>query len=145
VALTAVVSLAAEKLDCYVQLVHGSDSPEPLQAAVKEVGPLLSQKFKPVFRWKYYFVNQQEKITLQKDKPSQVRLNNGSDLEVQWMSDDKIQVCLRKGKIQTSRTQHRNHPELMIIEGIESQNHEPWFVVIRRNKPLNPDPDTAAK
>jgi hypothetical protein len=136
---------AARKLDCYVQLVRGSDSPGPLPAAAKEVGPLLRQRLKPIFKWKYYFVNQQEKITLQKDKPWKLRLDNGQDLEVQWRSDDQIQVSLRKGKRQTSKTQQRNHPELMIIEGIESQNQEPWFIVIRRNKPLNPESDTVAK
>ena len=90
-------------------------------------------------------MHQQEQITLQRAKPSKLRLNDGRDLEVRWMADDTVQVCLRKGKMQTSKTTQPNHPELMIIEGVESQNHEPWFVIIRRNKPLNPNPDTAAK
>ncbi|MCI0535773.1 MAG: hypothetical protein L0Z50_11165 [Verrucomicrobiales bacterium] len=139
------ISSAAPQLDCYVQLVRGSDSPDPQHATAKEVGPLLGKKLKPVFKWKYYFVNQQEKITLTKDKPSKLRLRNGSDLEIRWIADDKIEVSLRQGKTETSRTQHRNHPELMIIEGVESQNREPWFVVIRRNKPLNAAPDAAPK
>jgi hypothetical protein len=140
-----VVSSAAQKLDCYVQLIRGSDSPEPLHATGKEVGPLLGRKLKPVFKWKYYFVNQQEKITLHKDKPAKLRLNNGRDLEVLWLPDDNIQVQLHKGNTHTTKTQQRNHPDLMIILGIESQNREPWFVVIRRNQPQNPIPDKVAK
>src|SRR5262249_12312115 len=98
--LMVVVSSAAQKVDCYVQLVRASDAPEPFHSGAQEIGPLLTRKLRPVFKWKYYFVNQQEKITLEKERPAKLRLNNGRELEVQWLADDQIQVCLRGGKKQ---------------------------------------------
>jgi len=130
----------AQQIVTYVQLIHGSDTDDPPTPGAKEIGPVLEQKLRPVFKWKHYYVTQQEKVTVQRNKPSIVRLKNGRELEIQWLESERVEVSVRKDQKVICKSAHQNHPELMMIIGADAGNREPWFVVVRRSKPLEPEP-----
>src|SRR5205823_1184137 len=88
------LSATAQQLELYVQLVRGTDSPRPRDPNAQEIGPLVAQKLRPVFKWRYYFVNQQQKIALQIGRVSRVDLRNGRAVEIHWLSDDRVEVSL---------------------------------------------------
>src|SRR6266850_2525479 len=83
---------ADQPIDCYVQLIRGTDDAKPHNPTHKEIGPVLSKRLRPVFRWDHYWENQREKLVLIQGKPTRVHLKNGRDLEVEWLKSDQIQV-----------------------------------------------------
>ena len=130
---------ADQPIDCYVQLVRGTDDAKPQNPAHKEIGPALSKRLRPVFRWDHYWENQREKLVLVPGKPSRVHLNNGRDLEVEWLKGDRIQVRVFREKQMTRKVTHRNAADMMAIMGTEKDADDSWFVVVRRSKPQAPE------
>jgi hypothetical protein len=126
---------ADQPLDCYVQLIRGTDDAKPHDPAHKEIGPVLSKRLRPVFRWDHYWENQREKLALFPGKPSRIHLKNGRDLEVEWIKGDHIQVRIYRDKKMTRKVTHRNAGDMMAILGTEKDQDDSWFVVVRRTKP----------
>ena len=126
---------ADQPIDCYVQLVRGTDDAKPRNPAHKEIGPALSKRLRPVFRWDHYWENQREKLVLTPGRPSRIHLKNGRDLEVEWLKGDHIQVRVFHDKQMTRKVTLRNTDAMMAILGTEKDENDSWFVVVRRSKP----------
>src|SRR5262249_23234509 len=126
---------ADHPIECYVQLIRGTDDAKPRNPSHKEIGPTLSKRLRPVFRWDHYWENQREKLALTQGKPSRVHLKNGRDLEVEWMNSDQIQVRVFHDNRMTRKVTHRNAAGMMAILGTEKDEEDSWFVVVRRSQP----------
>jgi len=118
----------------YVQLIRGTDQDRRQEASWKPVGPKLSQRLSPVFRWKRYYEVNCQPISVELGKISRSRLSDVRQVEIEPINSSEMEIRLyRDGKLtQTSR--QLTHTRMAIMGGDRTQN-ESWFVVVRRDKP----------
>jgi len=118
----------------HVQLIRGTDREQPEQVAWKEVGPKLSKKLGPKFRWKHYWEVSRHEVTVPADKPVRVRLSHEREIEIELHGDAESEVRLyRAGKL--VRKSRQMLPAGMTIMGGGGEEAECWFIVVRRDKP----------
>src|SRR6185503_8431360 len=67
---------AADSMPVYVQVIWGTDQDKPAGASYHEVGPKLSSKLSPVFRWKHYWETERKKVLFDPGKVTKVSLAN---------------------------------------------------------------------
>src|SRR5437667_1440228 len=122
-----------QPLTYYVQLIRGTDQ-EYQEATWKPIGPKLSSRLSPVFRWKNYWEVNCQAISVEKGKAKRCRLSDVRDIEIERISPAEIEIRLYlKAKLmEKSRQLVRTH---MGIMGGERTKGESWFVVVRRDKP----------
>ena len=132
----ALATLAAEDLNTtfYVQLVRGSDEDKPPKADAKPIGPKLSQKLQPVFRWKQYWQMNRVEVKVAPGKTAKVRLSDTHEVEIDLKTQGKRTVRFyREGKLVSASTQPVG--ESFNIQGENSKAESAWFIVVRRDKP----------
>ena len=128
----------AKKVTFYVQLIRGSDSDNPDDPACKPVGAKLGKTLRGVFRWKNYCEVKRETVTLSKDKVARLVLTRERELELKLLDPPNTQIRLyHKGQL--TRCSHQPINEHMCVLGGDSTGGDPWFVVVRRDKPLDND------
>ncbi|MBI4661482.1 MAG: hypothetical protein HY735_21890 [Verrucomicrobia bacterium] len=128
--------LAAEKPSPthYVQLVRGTDNEKPPETGAKAVGPKLTKRLQPVFRWKNYWEVNRVEVSLEPGKKSKVRLSKQHEVEIDLSTAGKRTVRFyQDGKLVSTST----HPsgETLTIQGENSSPDSAWFIVVRRDKP----------
>jgi hypothetical protein len=129
-----IVRAAEERVTYYVQAIRGTDSDKPPTPEAKAIGPKLSGKLSPVFRWKSYWEVHRLHVVLTKGKTERVKLPGGLEVEVARAKEDKREVRLyRNGKLTRKLTQPAN--KTMTIIGGMAEPDNSWFVVVRRDKP----------
>jgi hypothetical protein len=118
----------------YVQLIRGTDQDRVQEALWKPIGPKLSSRLSPVFRWKNYWEVHREAIPVQAKKVRRYRLSDVREVEIQLINPAEIEIRLYlKGKLmEKSRQLVRTH---MGIIGGDRIGDESWFVVVRRDRP----------
>jgi len=127
---------AAEDLTStfYVQLVRGSDEDKPPKADAKPIGPKLSQKLQPVFRWKQYWQMNLVEVKVASGKTAKVRLSDTHEVEIDLKTQGKRTVRFYgEGKLVSASTQPVG--ESLNIQGENSKGESAWFIVVRRDKP----------
>jgi len=125
----------AQKVTFYVQLIRGSDSDKPDDPACKPVGAKLGKTLRGVFRWKNYCEVKRETVTLSKDKVARLHLTREREVELKLLDPPNTQIRLyHKGQL--TRCSHQPINEHMCVLGGDSTGGDPWFVVVRRDKPL---------
>ncbi len=125
---------AAEETVTYVQSIRGTDSDQPPTPEAKAIGPKLSGKLAPVFRWKSYWEVRRLNVTVTKGKSERVKLPGGLEVEIARANEDKREVRLyRDGKLTRKLTQPAN--KTMTVIGGMAEPDNSWFVVVRRDKP----------
>ena len=128
------VRAAEEPVTYYVQAIRGTDSDKPPTPEAKAIGPKLSGKLAPVFRWKSYWEVKRLNVSLTEGKSERAKLPGGLEVEVARAKDDKREVRLyREGKLTRKLTQPAN--KTMTIIGGMAEPDNSWFVVVRRDKP----------
>lgn len=128
------VRAGEETVTYYVQAIRGTDSDQPPTPEAKAIGPKLSGKLAPVFRWKSYWEVKRQNVVLTKGKTERVTLPGGLEVEVARVNEDKREVRLyRDGKLTRKLTQPAN--KTMTIIGGMAEPDNSWFVVVRRDKP----------
>ena len=133
--ITTVRAADAQKVTFYVQLIRGSDSDRPDDPACKPVGAKLGEILRRVFRWKNYCEVKRETVTLSKDKVARLHLTREREVEVKLLDPPNTQIRLyHKGQL--TRCSHQPINEHMCVLGGDSTSGDPWFVVVRRDKPL---------
>lgn len=125
---------SSARLTYYVQLIRATDQERRQEATWKPVGPKLSQRLSPVFRWKRYWEVVCQPLSVEEGKVSRSRLSDLRQVEIEMVNPSEIEIRIFvKGKMtQTSRQLIRTH---MAIMGGERTKDEAWFVVVRRDKP----------
>jgi hypothetical protein len=128
------VRAAEETVTYYVQAIRGTNSDQPPTPDAKAIGPKLSGKLAPVFRWKNYWEVKRLNVVLTKGKTERVKLPGGLEVEVARANEDKREVLLyRDGRLTRKVTQPANKTMTIIGGMVEPDNS--WFVVVRRDKP----------
>jgi len=118
----------------YVQLIRGTDHEGRQEPTWKPIGPKLSQRLSPVFRWKRYYEVNCQPISIELGRVSRSRLSDIRQVEIEPLNASEMEIRLyRDGKLtQTSR--QLMHTRMAIMGGDRIQN-DSWFVVVRRDKP----------
>jgi hypothetical protein len=135
---TNVGAADAQKVTFYVQLIRGSDADKPEDPACKPVGPKLGKMLRGVFRWKNYCEVKRETVSLSKDKVARVLLTKEREVELKLLEPPNTQIRLfHKGQLTRCSRQPIN--EHLCVLGGDSTTGDPWFVVVRRDKPRDED------
>jgi len=138
VSITALRAGDAQKVTFYVQLIRGSDSDKPDDPACKPVGAKLGKTLRGVFRWKNYCEVKRETVTLAKDEVARLHLTREREVELKLLEPPNTQIRLyHKGQL--TRCSHQPINEHMCVLGGDSSSGDPWFVVVRRDKPRDED------
>lgn len=135
---TILSAAAAETKTLYVQVILGSDKAKPNQSNYRAVGPKLSSKLSPVFRWKYYWETDRKKVQFDPSKVAKVPLSNHRTLEVERLKGGEMEVRLfrRTGLVTKARQPAKGG---MAILGGEESSKDSFFVVVRSDEPTNND------
>lgn len=131
VALGAMAS-ADQGRTIYVQFIRGTDQ-ACTGANCREIGPKLSRKLSPVFRWKHFWEVDRKKLSVSK-KITKMELPGDRKLEIQFTKADEIEVRLYRRTGLVTRTRHPTNNPLCVLGG-EEENHESFFVVVRQDEP----------
>jgi hypothetical protein len=128
------VRAAEESVTYYVQAIRGTDSDKPPTPEAKALGPKLSERLAPVFRWKSYWEVKRLNVRPTQGKSERVKLPGGLEMEIARANEDKREVHLyRDGKLTRELTQPAD--KTMTIIGGMAEADNSWFVLVRRDKP----------
>lgn len=130
------ISVGAESpTPVYVQFIWGTDR-EAQNSAWHEIGPKLSRKLSPVFRWKHFWELDRKKVSLPPKKLTRVDLQGDRKLELQLVNPGEMEVRLYRRSGLVTKTRHTYTGQMFILGG-EEDNRESFFVVIRPDAPLS--------
>ena len=128
----------AQKVTFHIQLIRGADSDKPDDPSWKVIGPKLNKNLRTVFRWTNYWEVKRESATLAKGKVAKLRLTPERTVEIRLLAPPNTQIRLfHNGGL--TRCSHQPIRQHMTILGGDSKSGDPWFVVVRRDKPLDAD------
>lgn len=118
----------------YTQVIRGTDQEKPPQAGWRPVGPQLSSRLCPKFRWKHYWEISRQAVNVQPGKAARVRVSPEREVEIELRDSGESEIRLYSaGKLaRKSRQSVESH---MTIMGGGWEESECWFVVVRRDKP----------
>jgi hypothetical protein len=117
----------------YVQVILGTDKPCP---NCHEVGPKLSKKLSPVFRWKHYWELERRKVSIQPKGTTRVELARDRRIEITLVKADQVEVRLYRRSGLVTKTRHTLGGQMSILGG-EEETRESFFVVVRGDEPKN--------
>jgi hypothetical protein len=122
---------AAEHSTLYVQVIWGTDK---YIANYPEIGPKLSSKLSPVFRWKHYWETERKKVHVDSAKVTRVSLANQRTLEIERLKsgDTEVRLTRRSGLVTKARQPSKGR---MTILGGEDSSRDSFFVVVRPDEP----------
>lgn len=123
-----------EKVTYYVQLVRGGNDATPPEPGARRIGPKLSARFRPVFKWEHYWEIHRQEVALAGGQKANLRLNPERTVAIDLTNPAKRKVtAYQSGKLIACTT----HPasETMSIIGGERDRNSAWFIVVRRDKP----------
>lgn len=131
-------AMPAERATLYVQVICGTDHEKPAGANYREIGPKLSAKLSPVFRWKHYWETERKTVRVDPAKVTKVALAHQRSLEIERLKSGDLEVRLfrRSGLVTKARQATRTR---MTILGGEDTTKDSFFVVIRSDEPLRAD------
>ena len=130
-----ITGAAAEPSALYVQVIRGSDQERPNATSYQEIGPKLSAKLSPVFRWKHYWETERKKVQLDVGKITKVLLANQRSLEIERLKSGELEVRLFRRTGLVTKTRQACDGRMAILGGEES-GKESFFVVVRSDEPI---------
>jgi hypothetical protein len=117
----------------YVQFILGTDKPWP-QSACHEIGPRLSKKLSPVFRWKHFWEVDRKKLLIQPKKTTRVELAGDRKIEIAFTHGDEVEVRLYRRSGLITKTRHTIGGPMSILGG-EEDTRDSFFIVVRGDEP----------
>jgi len=117
----------------YVQFIWGTDRDCPTKNC-REIGPRLSHKLSPVFRWKHFWELDRKKLVLTPQKLTRVELQGDRKLEVLLVKPGELEVRLYRRSGLITKTRHTYTGQMFILGG-EEDTRESFFVVVRPDDP----------
>lgn len=136
IACSVIVASGAEQTPTtlYVQLVRATDAEKPKNADWKPIGPKLSKRISPVFRWKNYWEVNRHTVAVEEGTMPRLHLTPERGLEITARPGGDLEIRLyRDGKL-ARKSWHKTNQKMTIMGGKEA-NGDGWFVVVRRDKP----------
>jgi|GEM_PF-3503703 len=117
----------------HVQLIRGSNNPEPPETNCSAIGPKLSAHLRPVFLWTNYWEIDRQEVSVQEGKKTRVRLKHQREVDIDLAEKGQRTVIAYRGDEALKTT--RPIGEGMTIVGGHRDNETAWFIVVRRDKP----------
>ena len=135
-ALAGETRAAAQATTFYVQLIRGTDTQQPPVPRSKCVGRKLAEKFRPVFKCKEYWEINRQEVALSHGQVGRVQLGNGREAEIDLRgSKERTVAAFEDGKLVDRTTMPTG--EGMTIIGGSRVDKSVWFIVVRRDKPVD--------
>jgi hypothetical protein len=135
-ALASEVNAQQEVTTFYVQLIRGTDTDQAPLPGAKSVGPKLAGTFRPVFKCKGFWEINRQEVAVPAGKVKRVELGNGRAVEIDLSSPKERKVtAYHSGKV-GDRTVVPAGDGMTIIGG-SREDKNVWFIVVRRDKPLD--------
>ena len=129
-------SSAAASDKFYIQSIKATNVSDPPAKGAKPIGPKLSDKLSPVFRWKHYWELERQEVSVREGELKKLKLPAGLWVELGPIDKDRIEIRLYRGKDLVRKSCHRVHDKMMaILGGDEKEKDGAWFVVVRREEP----------
>lgn len=126
----------------YVQLVQGSNQDDPPTEAATPAGEKLQERLNRTFSWKHYWELKRDSMvvprgeavrrTLSPERTVQIELLNAKDMKVRVYSAGALVRCRRQPVANA-----------FCVSGGNCANGDGWFVVVRRDRPQEPEPASA--
>lgn len=133
---TVILGYAAEPTVLYVQMIRGSDHERPAGANYHEIGPKLSAKLSPVFRWKHYWETERKKVQLDSSRVTKVSLSNQRSLEVERLKSGELEIRLFRRTGLVTKARQSSDKRMAILGGEEPAGRDSFFVIVRSDEPL---------
>lgn len=118
----------------YVQVVWGTNQERPAGSKSPEIGPKLSAKLSPVFRWKHYFENERYRVAYAPQKVAKVPLANKRTLEIEYLKTGEMEIRLYCNNKLVTKARQTCETRMTILGG-EEPNKDSFFVVVRADEP----------
>lgn len=124
----------SQPVTLYAQVIRGTDQEKPPQAGWKPVGPKLSGRLCPKFRWKHYWEVSRKAVQVQPGKSVRIKATPEREVEIELGGSGESEIRLyTAGKL--VRKSRQSLESKMTIMGGGSDESESWFIVVRRDKP----------
>jgi hypothetical protein len=122
----------------FVQVVRGTDDLTPPSPAAKPIGPKLSKCLCSVFRWKSYWEMDRQVVKIDSARTGHVHLSDGRDLELGLVAKGQVELRLLKNGAVARKCRFSSQTHGLEIMGGAQSDDNSWFVVVRRDQPLEP-------
>ena len=131
---SAVCLAEGQPVTLYTQVIRGTDQDKPAQAGWKPVGPKLSSRLCPKFRWNHYWEVSRQAVQVQPGKSVRIKATPEREIEIEVGGSGESEIRLYSaGKL--VRKSRQSLESKMTIMGGGSHESESWFIVVRRDKP----------
>jgi hypothetical protein len=128
----------APGLTFYLQLVRGNDQDAPPTTDAKPVGPKLSERLRSVCKWKRYWELKSDSVVVKPGQKVRKRMSPEREVEVELLDSRSIAARIYlNGELTRSRTQPAE--AAFFIAGGDKGENQSWFIVVRRDRPLDPE------
>ena len=132
---TFVHAAATKPSVLYVQVIRGTDQEKPAGKNYREIGPKLSAKLSPVFKWKHYWETDLKKVDFDPSKVTKLALAGQRTLEIERLKSGELEVRLFRRSGLVTKTRQATHGRMAILGG-EEASKESFFVVVRPDEPV---------
>ncbi len=120
----------------YVQLIRGNDQNEPPQPGSHPVGIKVAKHLHAALPWRNYWEINRQQVAICSGKCARVCLSKDRTVEIDLSNRNRRRVtAFENGKI-VQRTL-RPSGEGMTVIGGERDPGSAWFIVVRRDQPMN--------
>ncbi len=124
-----------ESITFYLQLVQGTDADTPPATGATLVGSRLGRRLQ-MFRWRNYWEVKRQTVQLKAGATARRHMTHQRDVEIALTSTTNMSVCIYvDGKLARKRVQPVD--TAFYIAGGQNDAAQPWFIVVRRDKPPN--------
>jgi hypothetical protein len=127
-------------LTFHLQLIRGSDQDTPPTSDAKPTGPKLRGRLHSVFKWKNYWELKRDSVVVKPGQKVRKRMSPEREVEIELWDSQRMAVRIfLNGKLTRSRTQPAEGA--FDVVGGEKGQDQSWFIVVRRDAPLDPEKD----
>ena len=133
---TFVPHAKSEGMRLYLQLVRGTEEGLPPFLDARPAGPKLNQRLQ-LFKWKHFWEINRKMVVLHIGGKTRQRLNSHREVEIEMARFNELTVSIYSdGKL--TETGRQAVDAVFYIVGGDNQDGQSWFIVVRRDQPLDP-------
>ena len=121
----------------YLQLVCGNDQDVPPTSEARETGQKLNDRLHKVFKYKHYWELKRELLRLRNGRKTRARICAEREVEVELLKSQAMAVRIYDGG-QLTRTRMQPVDSAFVVAGWDKGPGQSWFIVVRRDRPLDP-------
>lgn len=119
----------SESVPCFnAKLIWSTDNPNVKDPKLKRVDPKLVERFKKVFKWKYYYKINEEDFCVPIKGQKKISLSKKCEIEVRDLGKPMIEVKLF-GKGNLVKKIRQASVKCLVIAG-DDKDDTAWFVVL---------------